>query len=110
MTATERPSLADAAGPSITNFYDSVVDHAELLAALRVEGLDEELAVLRNRLRTWIRDHPDDARLLFKGIETLTRVVAARHRISGKPVDQLGAAIDALTRSLHEQLAPIDEV
>src|SRR4051794_15261904 len=60
--------------PGNTGFYAGVLDAAdrEVLAAARtISGLDQEIAVLRTRLRRLLRDQPDDYALAVRAIELL---------------------------------------
>ncbi len=70
---------------SATRFYEGVLNDAEqsdFPSALEIAGLDEELALLRLRLRTALAERPEDLPLMFKGVELLVRLVAARYRLS----------------------------
>lgn len=67
------------------NFYEGVLDRAtkaELLAAGRAEGLDDEIALLRILVRRELAANPDDSKLVFQGITLLVRAVTARYRLS----------------------------
>ncbi|MEE9199349.1 MAG: hypothetical protein V3U26_06085 [Dehalococcoidia bacterium] len=81
------------------SFYASAVSEAELLRlpeALRIEGLDQEIALLRVRLNQLAQDEPDNTALLFKGIELLVKAVAAKYRLSKKSKDDLSEAIEGV--------------
>jgi hypothetical protein len=71
-----------------------------------LEGLDEEIAMLRVRLVTALRDHPDDLRLLTHGISILVRAVAAQYRLSPKARRDLSDHLSNLLNSLGDQLLP----
>ena len=52
-------------------FYTQALTEAErsdLPLALEVDGVDQEIAVLRLRLRSMLEERPDDLTLMFKGI------------------------------------------
>ena len=62
-------------------FYASVLDAAErieLEAASEVEGLDEEIALLRVKLRKALGKRPDDLALMLRGIELPLQAAQAR--------------------------------
>lgn len=91
----------------VANFYGGVLDRAErarLDEAASVEGLDDEVALLRVRLRKAIEERPEDYALMLRGIALLVRAVAARYRLSptsrrdlanslAATIEQLGAAL-----------------
>ncbi|MBI1886338.1 MAG: hypothetical protein HYS09_08540 [Chloroflexi bacterium] len=94
--------------PSLQNFYQGALSEAEqleLAQAQHVEGLDEEIAVLRVRLKAALRQRPEDLALIAKGLDMLVKAVAARYRLSPKArrdlADNIGAVIDNLSVLLH---------
>lgn len=98
-----------ASPPNVSGFYDGVIERADMLAAVRVEGIDEELAILRARLRRTWEAKPDDVPIVLKGIEVLVRVLSARHRMSKKRLDEFNEAISTVLGSLADQLTPPTE-
>ena len=68
--AGDEPRRRHPARSSIArDFYGSALDRAErieLAAAHDVEGLDDEIAVLRMKLRTALAEHPDDLALTLR--------------------------------------------
>lgn len=94
------------AAAEATGFYEQVADSAErveLAEAGRVQGLDEEIALLRVRLRHAVADRPDDLPLLLKGIGLLVKAVAARYSLSKKDGRDLDRALREAAESLHRQ-------
>jgi hypothetical protein len=96
-----------AARPTPKRFYAralSEAERADLPVALEVEGMEEELAVLRLRLRSAIEAHPEDLPLMFRGIELIARAVAARYRLpkgaQGDLTQHLVAALDKVEEML----------
>ncbi|MEE8370408.1 MAG: hypothetical protein V3S00_06540 [Dehalococcoidia bacterium] len=66
-------------------FYSRVLDEAErmeLQVALEVEGLDEEIALLRWKLRSLLEKEPEDIKLLLQAVNTLARLVKSRYNLS----------------------------
>ncbi len=103
--ASPRPGRGRA---SLSNFYQEALTEAEQLElsqAQDVEGLDQEIAVLRVRLKAALREHPQDLPLIAKGLDMLVKAVAARYRLSPKArrdlADNLGAVINSLGSLLH---------
>ncbi len=95
-----------------TNFYASVLDRAQQLqleAAADVDGLDDEVALLRLKLRQAVEERPEDLPLMLKGIEMLVRAVAVRYRLSPKArkdlADNLAATLEQFGRLLFPDIA-----
>ncbi len=76
--------------------------------ALTVEGLEEEIALLRVRIKEASDAHPEDLRLLTHGINVLARTVAVQYRVSPKARDDLAGNLAAALNSLADQLLPAD--
>ena len=90
-------------------FYGDALTEAEQLLleeARRMEGLDEEIAVLRVRLRKALDERPEDLRLLTHGIDMLVKAVAAQYRLSPKARRDLAGHLTNLLNSLGDQLLP----
>ncbi len=87
--------------------YDLALSEAERLQldeARRVEGFDEEVAVLRVRLRRLLEERPEEEmRLLLQAVALLVRAAAVKHRLSP-------AAADDLSRGLASVIAQIGDV
>ena len=93
----------------LRSFYEPALDAAEradFAEARRVQGIDEEIAVLRLRLRRAIEEHPEDLAIMSRGIELLVRAVNTRYRLSKESSDDLGDNIAAVVRGLGEQFIP----
>lgn len=104
------PSLQEQAeAPEENGFYAQALTHAErvrLGKARRVQGLDEEIALLRVRLAHLAAEHPDKTELLLKGINTLIRAVAAKYRLSPKAEEDLYQSVLGVVRGLGGVLWP----
>ncbi len=90
-------------------FYTEALSEAEQLLlekAREVEGLDEEIAVLRVRLRKALDEAPEDLRLLTQGVGMLVRAVAVQYRLSPKARRDLTDHLANLLNSLGDQLLP----
>jgi hypothetical protein len=91
------------------NFYRQALDEAELLdleRAQEMEGLDDEIAMMRVRLKRAVEEHPQDVQLLVKGLDILVRAVGARYRLSPKSRRELADNLAATLNSLGAQLLP----
>ena len=95
--------------PSGPRFYASVLAEAErtaLEAAREMEGLDEEIALLRVKLQTALAERPEDHDLLLKGVALLVRAVATRYRISGPAQEDLYQSIVGVLKGVGAALLP----
>ena len=88
-------------------FYGRALSEAEKLSleeARDVEGLDEEIAMLRVKLRELIENDPDKYDLYLKLTNTLARLVGIRYDISK---EQRKSLKEAITRVLTEIAVPL---
>lgn len=102
-------AAARRARASARNFYHQALDRAERLdleRAQEIEGLDDEIALMRVRLKRAMEEHPGDVQLLMKGLEILVRAVGARYRLSPKSRKDLAENLAATLNSLGDQLLP----
>ena len=94
---------------SARNFYRQALDQAERLdleQAQEIEGLDDEIALMRVRLKRAVEEHPEDVQLVVKGLDILVRAVGARYRLSPKSRKDLAENLAAALNSLGDQLLP----
>jgi hypothetical protein len=90
---------------SSRKFYEAALDEAEreeLPAAREVEGLDEEVALLRVRLRQAIKDRPEDLALMLRGLETLRRLLVSRYRLPKADAEAAAAQLAEVREMLKE--------
>ena len=90
-------------------FYESAMDEAEgnlLQDARKIEGLDEEIAVLRVKLRTAVDDHAENLPLMFRGIGLLVKAVSARYRLSKQSEADLSDSLDRVIQGAGSVLMP----
>ena len=102
----EIPNAATAEG-----FYECVLTEAErvrLTRARRLEGLDEEIAVLRVRLASVLAEHPEDLPLFLKGLAMLVKAVSTRYRLSPKAQGDLMQSVMGVLNGLGMALWPED--
>ncbi|MBI4329510.1 MAG: hypothetical protein HY685_06565 [Chloroflexi bacterium] len=103
MAARRRP------GKELRDFYANSLAEAEreiLEQAREVEGIDEEIALLRTRLRQALEERPDDLDLLLKGMRLLVQAVSARYRLSGKAKEDLMDNLVGVIQGIGEQVYP----
>ena len=92
-------------------FYLSALTEAErehFERTLQVEGIDQEIAVLRLRLRQYVDGHPDDFRLLQSGVRLLVQALLAQHRLSPKQAEGLSEAAAQLLEEFGAVLSDVD--
>src|SRR5438132_9052409 len=104
-TASNRQD--DGSEPAVELFYgNSVESTAKLLKAMKLEGVDEELAVLRARFKELTGQEGTDTDTLLRAAEMIGRTVIRRHRISPKRGDEMAENIGAALKSVADQLFP----
>lgn len=90
-------------------FYEAAMTEAERLLiseAREVEGLDEEIALLRVKLMRALVEHPENTDLLLKGVGMLVRAVSARYRLSQRAQDDLYHSVLGVLEGIGGALFP----
>jgi len=96
---------AERASPR--GFYGRALDEAEkveLEEAACVEGIDEEIALLRLKLRELVEREPERIELHFQAANTIARLVKARYQMSR---EQKKSLKEAVARVLSEVAVPL---
>ena len=82
---------------SAEEFYLESIDEAERAlfeAASEIEGIDQEIALLRTKLRKVANENrPEDFQLMLRGMELLVKAVATRYRLSKKAEQDLASSL-----------------
>ena len=84
-------------------FYSRVLDAEEQLdfeQATRVEGLDDEIAMLRVRIKSILRHNPDNIKLIAQATNALAKLVSTRYNISKKDKKGLKEAINNVLKDV----------
>ena len=84
-------------------FYAKVLQEAdkmELSMAAEVEGLDEEIAVLRLKLRQLIEQHPERVDLHMNAAGVLARLIRIQHQLTPEQHKGLKEAIKVVLRDV----------
>jgi hypothetical protein len=92
-------------------FYAGSLSESErelLPVARKMEGLQEEIAVLRVKLNTALKDNEKDFELMMAGVGMLVRAVATQYRLSPKARKDLADRMTLVLNSLGDQLLPAD--
>jgi hypothetical protein len=88
-------------------FYGRALDEAEKLGleeAREIEGLDEEIAILRVKLRELIEKEPERFDLHLRAANTIARLVGIRYNITK---EQKNSLKEAITKVLTEIAIPL---
>lgn len=92
-----------------TGFYEAVLEEAEaesVRVASHLEGLEQEIALLRGQLRRLLREHPEELELMQGQVALIVRAVQTNYRMSDRHRDSLAESIEALLRDVGETLWP----
>jgi len=105
-TDKERPVRKHSkavASRSKRGFYAQALSEAEqvlLPEARDIEGLDEEIALLRVKLSKALEEQPNNMPLLLRAVDLLVKAVAAKYRLSKKSQENLAEAIDSVLKEI----------
>jgi len=84
----------------VRGFYEKALtdaERADFRVALDIEGVDQEIALLRLRLRQALKEGPDGLVLMLRGVDILARLVARRYRLPKGSAEELASGLrDAL--------------
>jgi hypothetical protein len=92
---------------SLRGFYSRALDEAEKLEleeASHVEGIDEEIALLRVKLRELLAEQPERIDLHFEAANIIARLVRTRYQITK---EQKKSLKEAIQKVLTEVAVPL---
>ena len=84
-------------------FYSRVLSEAEqedFERATAVEGIDDEIALLRVRIKSLVAGDPDNIKLIMQAIGMLARLLRTKHNIDRKDRQGLKAAIGNVLKDI----------
>ncbi len=84
-------------------FYSKVLAEAERLdfeLATGVEGIDDEIALLRVKIKSLLERDPENIKLIMQASNTLARLVRTRYKISKEDKKGLKEAIGNVLRDV----------
>ena len=84
-------------------FYSRVLDEAERLdfeLATGVDGIDDEIALLRVKIKSLLAHDPENIKLVMQATNTLARLVRTRYNISKEDKKGLKEAIGNVLRDV----------
>lgn len=79
----------------------------ELEEARDIEGLDDEIAVLRVKLKSLLEKAPDNLSLQLEAARTLARLVRLRYQLTPQARDNLADAISEVLKEIGGSLGII---
>jgi len=88
-------------------FYSKVLDEAaqlELEAAREIEGIDDEIALLRVKIHSLLEKDPDNIKLIMDATNTLARLLRTKYnldKVQGKGIK------DAIASVIKELAIPL---
>ena len=84
-------------------FYSKVLDEAEQLdfeLAAGVEGIDDEVALLRVKIKSVLEHDPENIKLIMEATNTLARLIKTRYNITKAQKKGLREAIGNVLRDV----------
>lgn len=90
-------------------FYAQALSQAEQVEfsqAREVEGLDEEIALLRLRLKEMLSEQPENMPLLLRAIELLMKAVGTKYRLSKDAKENLTDAVTGVLKEIGGAILP----
>jgi hypothetical protein len=100
----ERPKRKRSAPkPKKPGFYAKVLDEADQLdfeLAAGVNGLDDEIALLRVKIKSLLANDPENIKLLMDVTNTLVRLVNTKYKISKEQKQGLKEAIENVLKDI----------
>lgn len=85
------------------NLYSKALDEAEgldFVLAQDMEGIDDEIALLRVKIKSLLETDPENVRLIMQATDALARLVVARYRITADQKKALKHAIGSVLKDL----------
>ena len=88
-------------------FYSRALLKSEKYAVKRaamVEGIDDEIAVLRVKIKSILKHDPGNIKLYMQALASLARLIRTKHSIPESKQDSLKAAIENVIRDVAVSL------
>ena len=90
-------------GRNSSGFYSRVLDEAEQLdfeQAVGLDGIDDEIALLRVKIKSILGDDPKNLKLLVEATNALERLIRTRYKITKDQRKGLKEAIGNVLRDI----------
>ena len=101
--ASRRKSEARCIKGARQSFYARALDEAEELdfeLARGVEGIDDEIALLRMKIKSLLENDPENLKLIMEATNALARLVIARYKMGSEQKMALTTAISNVLQGL----------
>ena len=85
------------------SFYSKALDEAEGLdfeLAQDVEGIDDEIALLRLKIKSLLENDPENIKLITEATDALSRLVMTRYKMGSAHKKALASAIGGVLKDL----------
>ncbi len=100
---TRKSTPGGKGNKSKQSFYLKALDEAEGLdfeLAQDVEGIDDEIALLRLKIKSILESDPDNIKLIAAATNALSRLVMARYKMGSAHKKALATAIGGVLKDL----------
>ena len=84
-------------------FYSNVLDEQQRLdfeQAIQAEGLDEEIALLRVKIKSLVEHDPENVKLIIQAINMLMKTIIARYDISKNDTNAILDAVGNVMKNI----------
>ena len=88
-------------------YYSKVLDEdqkRDFNHAIEVEGLDEEIALIRVKIKSLMQHDPDNLKLMGQAVKILAALVCAKYSISKGDKNSWKAAIESVIANIGERI------
>lgn len=109
MAGKKRNTPEPTPGPNARQFYSQALREAEqllLAQAKEVDGLDQEIALFRVKLRQSLTQEPGDYERLLKVANFLVKALSTRYRISRQGEEDLYQSVLGVLKGIGGVLFP----
>ena len=86
--------------PALHRVVHDVGIHRQRIDDLITQGIDEEIALLRVKIKSLVENDPDNFSLIMQAIATLARILRTKNNIGKKDRQGLRAAIGNVLKDI----------
>ncbi len=93
-------------------FYEDAIgeaDRDDFIEALEVDGLDQEVALMRLHLRRLLTDTPEDAKVIHAGVRLLINALLAQRRLTDREARGIGEAVAAVMEQFSDVMGGVSD-
>jgi len=84
-------------------FYSDVLDESQqrdFEEATQIQGIDEEIALLRVKIKSLVEHNPENLRLIMQAVNALSKLVMTKYNISKEDKQGLKEAITSVLKDI----------